>query len=351
MPIELQPGARSLRQRDAVWSWQRMTVNSALVAFVLALGLPFAAHAQPGEPNDGRVLQVVLLGTASGPSIQAQRLGIATLIRAGSEQLLFDVGRGVTTGMARLAITPADVTKIFLTHLHSDHLVGLPELHLFPWASQGRSAPLQLWGPDGTRAMAQHLEQAFSFDIRTRRDVDEKFPADGIRIVAIDIQEGIVYDASGVRVTAFLVDHSPVAPAFGYRIDYGGRSVVLSGDTKPSDNLIEHAEGVDVLVHEVGRWKQDPVLQGPPDELLPGSRQTRGRARTIADHHTDGVEAGRVFARINPKLALFSHYNVDPAATLSLVRQNYAGEVRFGEDLMTIDIGDEVTVRPFAASQ
>jgi ribonuclease Z len=136
-----------------------------------------------------------------------------------------------------------------------------------------------------------------------------------------------------------------VSPAFGYRIDYRGHSAVLSGDTKPSDNLVKFSQGTDLLIHEVGRWKQDPVFIGPPDEVVPGTRTTRRQGRIIAEHHTDGAEAGRIFERVKPKLAVFSHYNVDPAATLPLVRQAYAGPVQFGEDLMTIEIGDRVTVR------
>jgi ribonuclease Z len=287
-----------------------------------------------------------LLGTAAGPTTSPQRLGISTLVIAGPEKLLFDCGRNLTTGMARLAIDPADVTKVFLTHLHSDHIVSLPELYLFPWA-QGRTVPLQVWGPTGTRSMAKHLQDAFSFDVHIRRDVDEKFPAEGIKVTATDIREGVVYEANGVKVTAFTVDHGPVKPAFGYRVDYRGRSVALSGDTKASDNLIKFSQGVDVLIHEVGRSKQDPAFIGPPDELLPNSRLTRGQTKTIAEHHTDGAEAGRVFERVKPRLVVFSHYNAPPAAVLSLVRQSYAGSVEFGEDLMTIDIGEAVSVHRF----
>lgn len=287
--------------------------------------------------TDGTI-RVVLLGTAPGPTFNAQRLGISTLVEAGSERLLFDAGRGLTTGMVRSAVNPAGVTKVFLTHLHSDHIISLPELWLFSWP-QGRTEPLQVWGPEGTRAMLMHLQEAFAFDVRIRRDVDEKFSASGVEIAATDIQEGVVYEANGVRVTAFLVDHGLVKPAFGYRVDYRGRSVVLSGDTRPSDNLVKFASGVDLLIHEVARWKQDPVLIGAPDELLPSSRLTRGQAKAIAEHHTDGVEAGRVFQAAKPRLAVFSHLAVDSQTTLSLVRQNYAGPVEFGEDLMIIDVG------------
>jgi ribonuclease Z len=321
---------------------------SIVIGLLLSIGVAGSADLQgPVATVSDSNLKVILLGTAGGPTTNAQRLGISTLVLAGPERLLFDCGRSVTTGMARLAINPADVTNVFLTHLHSDHIVSLPELYLFPWASQGRRLPLRVWGPEGTRSMARHLQDAFSFDVHVRRDVDEKLPAEGVKIIATDIREGIAYEANGVKVTAFVVDHGPVKPALGYRVDYRGHSVALSGDTRPSDNLIKFSQGVDVLIHEVGRSKQDPALAGPPDELLPGSRQTRGQAKTIADHHTDGGEAGRVFDRVKPKLAVFSHFNAAPAATLPLVRRSYAGPVEFGEDLMTIDIGATVDVHRF----
>jgi ribonuclease Z len=323
-----------------------------LVAAVLLVIATSATKATQGEPSRGdTAIKVVLLGTAGGPTISPERSGISTLVIAGPERLLFDAGRNLTTGMARVGVLPADVTKVFLTHLHSDHIISLPELLLFPWASQGRAVPLHVWGPVGTAAMMNHLQDAFAFDIHIRRDVDERFPADGIKVVATDIQEGVVHDANGVTVRAILVDHDPIVPAFGYRIDYRGHSVVLSGDTKPSDNLIKMAQGVDVLIHEVGRWKQDPALSGPPDERIGlggGYQETRARVKAIAEHHTDGSEAGRLFERAKPKLALFSHYNADMAATLRLVRQNYAGAVEFGLDMMTVNVGETVTVTRYA---
>ena len=325
-----------------------------LAGLLLLLTGPHAVvHTQEATATTGdSSFRVVLLGTRSGPAPDAQRLGTSTLIFAGPETLLFDCGRALTTGMARLAINPADVTKVFLTHLHSDHIVSLPELILFPWASQGRSAALQVWGPDGTRSMIKHLLEAFSFDIHIRRDVDEKYSPEGIRVIANDIREGVVHEANGVTVSAFFVDHGPVKPAFGYRIHYQGHSVVISGDTKPSESLVKSSQNVDVLIHELGQSKQDPRLTGPPDELIPNLRVTRRQARTIADHHTDAAEVGHVFQRVQPKLGVFSHFpNIVAAEALGLIRQSYAGRVEFGEDLMTIDIGREITIRRFSPAR
>jgi ribonuclease Z len=324
-----------------------MKTISVLVGFLLLTWPHPMVHSQGAvATSSDSSISVVLLGTRSGPSTDAQRLGISTLILAGGEKLLFDCGRGLTIGMARLAINPADVTKVFLTHLHSDHIVSLPELVLFPWASQGRAAPLKVWGPVGTQSMVDHLLQAFSFDIHIRRDVDEKFSPEGIRVIASDIREGVVHEVNGVKVSAFPVDHGPVKPAFGYRVDYQGHSVVISGDTKPSEGLVKNSQGVDLLIHELGQSKQLAVLTGPPDELIPNSRLTRRQARTIVDHHTDAAEAGRVFERVRPKLAVFSHFsNIVPSEILRMVRQSYSGPVEFGEDLMTIEIGSAINIR------
>jgi hypothetical protein len=119
--------------------------------------------------------------------------------------------------------------------------------------------------------------------------------------------------------------------------------------TKPSESLVKFSQNVDVLIHELGQSKQDPRLTGPPDELIPSLGVTRRQARTIVEHHTDAAEAGQVFQRVQPKLAVFSHYpNIVPAEVLRLVRESYSGPVEFGEDLMTIEIGNAINIRRLA---
>lgn len=317
-------------------------MQRVLVPWVLLLSLllPLAGHAQAPPPEPG--LRVVVLGTAGGPVIRSNRVGIGTLVLAGDQVLLFDVGRGVPTALAR-QMRPGKVTATFLTHLHSDHVVGIPELYLFPWASEGRRTPFRILGPEGTSAMMEHLQAAFAYDIHVRRDIDERLPGEGIAVDATDIQPGVVYDEDGVKVTAFLVDHAPIEPAYGFRVDYHGRSVVLSGDTRPSPRLVEFARGADLLIHEVGHWKDDPALGGDPDAPMPNAL-TRRQMRVIAEHHTDPVEAGRIFAGARPKLAVFSHYAMAADDLLPLVRRHYAGRVEVGRDGMVIEIGGEVHV-------
>jgi ribonuclease Z len=281
-------------------------------------------------------LKVVLLGSGVGPPVNLQQFGASTLIEAGSERLVFDCGRGATIRLTQVGVPIGSISRLFLSHLHSDHVIQIPDLLLTGWVGGGRKVPLEVWGPDGTRDMMDHILLAFAFDIHMRRDVDEKAPGDGIKVVSHDIKEGVVFDEQGVKVTAFLVDHGPVMPAFGYRVDYRGHSVVLSGDTRVSENLIRFAQGVDVLVHEV------------VDADAVRSRQAnRDVAEAIIAHHTTPEMAGEVFARVKPRLAVYSHA---PSAesVMTLTRKAYAGPLQGPEDLLTIEIGEEIVVRHFA---
>jgi ribonuclease Z len=231
-----------------------MTLPGRFHVAVLLLYMCGTAVAQTSEQANGGVpkaIRVTLLGTASGPRVHVGLAGISTLVEAGNERFLFDAGRGFMQRLVQAGLPMNAVTKLFLTHLHSDHIVDVPDLMLTPWsAAPERKLPLEVWGPDGTRDMMRHLEQAFAFDIHVRRDVDESFSPDGIRVVANEIREGKVYERNGVTVTAFLVTHGLVKPSYGYRVDYAGRSVAISGDTSPSDNLVAFCKGVDVLIHE-----------------------------------------------------------------------------------------------------
>jgi ribonuclease Z len=216
-------------------------------------------------------------------------------------------------------------------------MIQIPDLLLTGWVGGGRRIPLEVWGPEGTRDMMDHIQQAFAFDIHMRRDVDEKAPGDGIKVVSHDIKQGIVFDQQGVKVTAFLVDHSPVTPAFGYRVDYRGHSVVLSGDTRVSENLIRFAQGVDVLVHEV--LDRDTV-----HALFPTNPEA---VEAILAKHTKPERAGEVFARVKPRLAVYSHApNADRVITQT--RKTYSGPLQGAEDLLTIEIGERIDVRHFA---
>lgn len=312
---------------------------AVLVAYAGCVNTTVASQSVSGQSGGPQavlpdILRVTLLGTGVGPLVNLRQFGASTLVEAGGKRLLFDCGRGATIRLTQAGVPLGSVGRLFLTHLHSDHVVQIPDLFLAGWVgAAGRKVPLEVWGPDGTSDMMSALERAFSFDIHTRRDVDEHVPGDGIKVSSHDIKEGVIFDEDGVKVTAFLVDHGPVTPAFGYRVDFRGRSVVLSGDTRVSENLIEFATGVDVLIHEA----IDPVASR--------ARSTNPAVteRVIA-HHTTAEQAGQVFARVKPRLAVYSHAP-GSEALLAQTRKHYSGPLQGPEDLLTIDIGEQISVR------
>jgi ribonuclease Z len=272
---------------------------------------------------------VTLLGTGSPPPTM-DRFGPSTLVEAGDALFLFDAGRGTLQRLVQTGKSYKDVRAVFLTHLHSDHTVGLADLWLTGWLIHRSTSPLLLFGPEGTSNLAGHLAQAYAYDVSIRISDDHADPAGG-RIVATEIQEGVVYKQDGVTITAFEVDHQPIKPAFGYRIDYLGHSVVLSGDTRLSENLVKWAKGADLLVHEVA--------------FRTGETQATSR---ILAHHTLPSQAGEVFSRTAPRLAVFSHVDLSKDITndqlVDMTRQTYKGPLVVGADLMSFDILPKISI-------
>ena len=281
----------------------------------------------------GQEITVTLLGTG-GPRPQVGRFGQSILVEAGDEKLVFDVGRGAIQRLFQLGITYDEIDAVFFTHLHSDHIVGFPDFWLSGWLLSRRDRPLRVFGPAGTKQMLDHLTQAYSFDIAIRI-ADDGALETGSRFEVIEVEDGFEWSNSGVSVRAFDVDHRPIEPAFGYRVDSAGRSVALSGDTRYSENLIENAKGVDLLIHEV---------TGATEEFL-ASNPLRQKAY---EHHTSAQQAGQIFSRTRPSLAVYSHMvllgGYDPNRLISDTRQTYDGRVVLGEDLMQFVVGDDVEV-------
>jgi ribonuclease Z len=303
-------------------------VTAAAVAVVLVAVVVPAAQETP--------IRVTLLGTGCPPAVM-NRFGPSTLVEAGPHKFVVDAGRGALQRLVQLGVGWQSVSGLLLTHLHSDHVVGFPDLWLTGWLiAPGRNVPLPVWGPSGTSRMMSHLREAYEYDISVRV-ANDRASSDGVMLRARDIGEGVAFEADGVKVTAFEVDHAPVKPALGYRIDYQGRSVVLSGDTRISDNLVRHAQNVDLLVHEV--FVPETLLRaGMPPE----------RARNIIGYHVTPEQAAQVFTRVKPRLAVYSHICMPAALEQDILpptRRLYSGPLELGEDLMVIEVGNEVAVR------
>ena len=287
--------------------------------------------------------RVTLLGTGD-PIPRPDRFGPATLVQVAGQDLLFDVGRGAATRLVQMGVSLSGLDATFLTHFHHDHLIGLDDVWMTGWIPPPfgrRSQPMEIWGPTGTANLLSSLEKAFELNTNTRIP-DELLPPEGAVLIAHEFDEdGVVYEKDGVKVTAFAVNHGElIKPAYGYRVDYDGRSVVISGDTKFDRNLIAAAKGADLIIHEVALASE---------ELLASSKQFR----RIVAHHTTPEEAGIVFAEVSPKLAVYTHFVIlsgptIPEAPLSTLiprtRKNYGGPLVVGEDLMSFDIGDTISI-------
>ncbi len=289
--------------------------------------------------------KVTLLGTAS-PQARPTRFGPSTLVEAGGQTLLFDAGRGVPTRMGQLKIPLGKIDVLFITHYHSDHVSGIPDVWLTGWLgspANRRKAPFHVIGPTGAKNLMTNLEKAYALDINIR-EVDEKLSPEAI---ALDVEEfakdGVVYEKDGVKVIAFEVDHGDVIkPAYGYRIEYDGHAAVISGDTRYNQNVIKYGTGVDLLIHEVAIAK--PELMSAPF------------AQAIIAHHTSPHDAGRVFTQAKPKLAAYTHLvflsneKVTEATlddVLAQTRETYSGPLEIGEDLTSFEIGETVAVHRF----
>jgi ribonuclease Z len=287
--------------------------------------------------------RVTLLGTGTPIPIPG-RFGPSTLIEAGDQIILIDAGRGATIRMFQLGIPIGRIDALLLTHFHSDHTVGIPDVWLTGWLSShfgARKGPFNVIGPAGTEVLMQHLEKAYWRDIEIRME-DEKLARGDIAITVKEFTEdGMVYEHGDLRITAFTVDHGDaIKPAYGYRIDYQGRVAVVSGDTRYNENVVRYAEGADLLIHEVAMARP---------ELL-----TEPYIQRIVNHHTSPQEAGSIFARTRPKLAAFTHLVMLASPTvrapsvdelIAATRETYRGLLEVGEDLMSFEIADAVTVR------
>ncbi len=317
-----------------------------LIAVASLAGALFSAGvtAQPATPVAADEFRVTLLGTGSPPP-SMRRFGPGVLVQAGGQNLLIDSGRGVTQRLLQVGLTVGAIEALFITHLHSDHVVGIPDLWLTGWLEAGfgqRKGPFRVFGPAGSQNLMDGLVKAYDWDIKARI-ADQKLDPANLRPEVTEIRQGVIYEKNGVKVTAFDVDHGELLkPAFGFRIDYGSRSVTISGDTRFSENLISHAAGTDLLIHQVAAVREE-LLASPV-------------FKSILSHHTKPDEAGTVFTRVKPKLAVYYHFSAlgtpkVPSVTeqemVEMTRKTYAGPLLVGEDLMAFRIeADRVVQLP-----
>ena len=288
-------------------------------------------------------LHVVLCGTGS-PLADASRAAACTAIVAGGELILVDVGPGSWEVVDLVNLPAAALSAVLLTHFHSDHIGDLGEATTQSWIA-GRPRPLDVYGPPGTARVVQGFQEAYAADVgyRVAHHGDATLPRAAAGAVAHEVALGAeptadatVFERGGLRVTMFRVDHAPIDPAVGYRFDYGGRSVVLSGDTRKSASVLEHARGADILIHEA--LQPDMVLRVPRVAEGLGLTRVAKLAGDIVNYHTSPVEAAEVARDAGVSRLVLTHLVPAPGNVLTRrlflrgVGDVYTGEVTLGED-------------------
>lgn len=277
--------------------------------------------------------QIVMLGTGT-PRPDPSRSGPATAIVVNDTPYLIDFGPGVIRraaaayekGVSALGYGGVNITTVFLTHMHSDHTAGYPDLIFTPWV-MGRRAPLAVYGPNGIKAMTEHVLAAWQVDIDGRtRGLNQHNPT-GCKVNAHEIVPGVVYRDGHVTVTAFPARHEEMADSFSYRFDTPDRAIVISGDTAPTQALLDHSRGCDVLIHDAYSLLETRNAARPSPEF---------RRR----HHTSSLELAEIANTVKPRLLVTyhrSHAGEEPQGRQDIlveeIRQIYRGEVVAARDL------------------
>ena len=293
-----------------------------------ALLLPaYAQQAPPPHTNKQSYSELVVLGTGT-PNPDPDRSGPAVAVIVNGHSYLVDCGPGVVRRAAaasRLGVPGLDMPDlrvVFITHLHSDHTLGLPDLIFTPWVS-GRSDHLAAYGPHGLSDMTKNILAAWRKDIDVRINGLERANATGYLVDVHEIEPGVVYKDDSVTVTAFRVKHGSWDESFGYRFQTPDRTFVISGDTSPADSVVQACHGCDVLLHEV--YTQDPQH--------PMSAQWQ---KYFASFHTSTTELAAIATRARPKLLVLYHqlfHGVSEGEMLHEVREHYSGVVVSAHDL------------------
>ena len=300
------------------------------IPFVLLLiSLNYGISGQQNY-SDSEITKLILLGTGT-PNPDPMRSGCAIALVVNDTPYIIDFGPGLVRQAARLipgyggsirGLEMDKLTTAFLTHLHSDHTAGYPDLILTPWV-MGRMEPLKVYGPEGTRHLTEKILEAYQEDIKHRINGSEPTNDQGWRVDVNEFQGGKIYSDDNIKVEAFLVDHGTWPNAYGFKFTTPDKTIVISGDTRPCDNILEMSKGIDILVHEVYYAKGFEMKEDIWKEYH-------------AAHHTSTRELGAIASKTRPGLVIMYHvlaWGATDEQLLDEISEVYDGRVVVGKDL------------------
>ena len=280
------------------------------------------------------VMRVTILGSGT-PRPDIDRFSQSILIEADGEKLLFDAGRGSAIRLSQARVNIGDINNIFLTHLHSDHTLGIPDMIMTGWIYQ-RNEVLNIYGPSGTKNFIDNIKLAFIEDIKIRVEAPESHSMRGLETNVTEIEEGVIFKKNNLKVLAFVVDHGGgVEHAYGYKITYKNKSVVISGDTNYSSNLVSYAKNCDLLIHEIA---------DAPDSIIKKYPKVQG----LMNYHTTPKEMARVIEEATPRYTILTHMlllggikEIDLLEKIKNLTNNNA-VIEIAYDLMAVDVKDNI---------
>tara|TARA_B100001250_G_C19814018_1_gene797279 strand:+ start:3335 stop:4390 length:1056 start_codon:yes stop_codon:yes gene_type:complete len=306
--------------------------------------LAMVALLSPADLPEEDSLSALVCGSAS-PLGATDRAQTCIMVRAGDEIYIVDIGDGANRNLGRWRIPMNKVQAVLLTHLHSDHISDLADLHLATWIPN-RKSQLKVYGPQGVEFVTRGFEEAYQSDyfFRNEHHGDEVAPLHsvGFEPITIDLNEPIIIEKDGLKVSAFEVPHDPVKPALAFRFDYKGRSIVISGDTIYSENLISYSKDADVLFHEA--LSMNIVSMMEDFTKRSGNDLLSKILFDVQDYHTDPVDAAKAANEAGVKHLIF--YHLAPAPAIWLVEDMFVRGVNSIRDDWTLSDDGTMVVLP-----